>query len=72
MKISCPCKDCEEREMKCHVNCDKYKQYQKEMQSRKQHQKDVWQSNRHGRRSYIKNMPAELYFIRLYNKQIKP
>ena len=25
--INCPCKDCEEREINCHQDCKKYKQF---------------------------------------------
>lgn len=31
-----PCKDCKQREIGCHANCDLYKHYKKEFESEKE------------------------------------
>lgn len=35
MSVSEPCKNCPDRYLGCHSNCDKYKQFKKEIAERK-------------------------------------
>lgn len=43
MRPKSPCKDCEERELRCHSQCERYKRYKVELRDyEKQRRENVW------------------------------
>lgn len=39
-RVKPPCKECKDRELSCHKNCDKYKQYREELNKYNNNVKD--------------------------------
>lgn len=51
--MKCPCRDCPDRKMNCHSECEKYKEYAKENAKRREAKnkakEEQWQIYRRGK-----------------------
>ena len=69
MQIICPCQDCEERSIRCHVNCERYKQYRQQMNERKAERDRYKERSESGRRKYINNKSARDFYVDVMTKR---